>query len=133
MASNKKPRKPYAPRAICVPMQKSTRDSIALDLHLAVEALIAAPGVATYNQLSKMMAAIVRTGAAGESLDTANDALTTICDRYERVSKVGVSMQKTMQLRHGSAGIDEMLGRIPVNKFRDAVACVSIYCGEMGI
>ncbi len=132
MAANKKPRKAYQSRAPSVPMQKSTRDSIALDLHLAVEALISAPSPDTYNQLVKMMETIQRTGAAGHPLQSAMITLAKICDRYDRVKKVGVSAEEAEQLRHASAGIDEMIGRIPMNKFRAAVAGVSIDCVLMG-
>lgn len=132
MAANKKPRKAYQSRAPSVPMQKSTRDSIALDLHLAVEALISAPSPDTYNQLVKMVEAIQRTGMQGDSLRLAMMVLTEICNRYDRVKKVGVSLQEEIQLRQASSGLDEMIGRIPMNEFRAAVAGVSIDCVLMG-
>jgi len=134
MAANKKPRnKARRPRAVNIPMMAGTRDNLALELRLAIEALIEAPSPDTYNQLSKMLAAINYTGTQGKWLDLATETLTAVCERYERVGKVGASEFEAESLRRASAGLDAMLGTIPMNRFRDAVARVAIYAEEMGV
>ena len=129
----KKRNKPHRARPVNTPMMTPTRDKLALKLRLSVEALIAAPSPDTYSAVSKQLATIFRTGAKGAGLDLASLALTTICDRFERVHKVGVSEQEAVQLRDGAAGIDQMLATIPVNKIQQEGVQVALYCEEMGI
>jgi len=133
MARSKKPRnKAYRPRPVAIPMMAATRDSLALELHLATEALIAAPSAETYNQLSKMLAALRRAGSTAASLDLASDAMLAICDRYDRVNKVGVSDAEAAILRQTAGGLDYQIGTVPMNKFKQSVADVSAFCIEVG-
>ena len=133
MTTKKKRCKSYLPKPVNVPICSNTRDNLALELRLAVENLILAPSPISYNEVSKMLATIYRTGARGEGLDLASDALTLICNRFERVHKVGVSEAEAEQLRRGAAGLDEMLAHIPLNKFVEAVSVVTYHSKEMGI
>jgi hypothetical protein len=133
MARSKKPRnKAYHPRQVAIPMMAATRNSLALELHLATEALIAAPSPATYNQLSKMLAALRRSGSTATCVDLASDAMLAICDRYDRVEKVGVSEAEAAILRQTAGGLDHQIGTIPVNKFKQSIADVSAFCVEIG-
>ncbi|SFD03335.1 hypothetical protein SAMN04515619_12015 [Collimonas sp. OK412] len=133
MAGTKRPRKAYKPRGAFVPMMRCTRNDLALELRLAIELLIAEPSPDAYNQLSKMLLAMGNTGARGESLARANNTMLAICDRFDRVGKVGVSVAEATSLRCAAGGLDEMLSHIPINVFSAAVAVVSIQCQELGV
>lgn len=124
--------KAYKPRPISIPMMAETRDSLSLELRLAIEVLIAAPSADTYNQLSKMLAALRRAGATDSSIDDASDAMLAICDRFERVGKVGVSENEMTVLRQAADGIDREIGTVPMSKFRQSVADVSAFCMNIG-
>jgi hypothetical protein len=114
-------------------MMRCTRNDLALELRLAIELLIAEPSPDAYNQLSKMLLAMGNTGARGESLARANNIMLAICDRFDRVGKVGVSVGEAASLRCAAGGLDEMLSHIPINVFTAAVAVVSIQCQELGV
>ena len=133
MAGTKRPRKAYKSRGAFVPMMQCTRNDLALELRLAIELLIAEPSPDAYNQLSKMLLAMGNTGARGESLARANNTMLAICDRFDRVGKVGVSTDEAASLRGAAGGLDEMLSHIPINVFTAAVAVVSIQCQELGV
>ena len=108
-------------------MMAPTRNCVALELRLAIEALIGAPGPETYNQLSCMFAALMRSGVTGKAIDLGTATLVEVCDRYERVGKVGVSGVEADDLRRAGAGLDADLCRVPLNKFREAVAVVTFH------
>jgi hypothetical protein len=114
-------------------MMRCTRNDLALELRLAIELLIAEPSPDAYNQLSKMLLAMGNSGARGESLARANNTMLAICDRFDRVGKVGVSTDEAASLRSAAGGLDEMLSHIPINVFTAAVAVVSIQCQELGV
>ncbi|AEK63197.1 hypothetical protein [Collimonas fungivorans] len=132
--STSKPRrnKAYKPRSVRIPMMPETRNSLALELHLATEALIAVPSPDTYNQLSMMLAALRRAGAMDVSIDQASDAMLSICDRFDRVGKVGVAESEAAILRQAAGGIDRQIGTVPMNKFKQSVADVSAFCMAIG-
>ncbi len=115
-----------------VPMVTETHRRLALELRLAVETLIAAPDPDTYNTLSKMLAALKRAGLDSTALDCANDTMSDIVDRFERIGRVGLKESEKASLRQAAAGIDGSLARIPVNKFAEAVAAVEVYCAAAG-
>lgn len=131
-ASKPRRNKAYKPRPANIPMMAETRNSLALELHLATETLIAAPSPDTYNQLSKMLAALRNAGATDACIDQASDAMLVICDRYERVGKVGVADTEAAVLRQAAGGIDHQIGTVPTNKFRQSVADVSAFCIAIG-
>lgn len=120
-------RKQFQPGAN-VPMVTETHRRLALELRLAGEALIGAPSVDTYNQLSKMLAALNNAGMAGEALDLATETMSAICDRYERVWRIGVSEPEAAALRLAIESIDARLPLIPLNRFAVSVAQVEIFC-----
>lgn len=115
-----------------VPMVTETHRRLALELRLAVEALIGAPSPETYNTLSKMLAALSSAGLTIPALDDATATLNAVCDRYERVNKVGVSNAEATALRTSIARIDGAMWRIPVNVFAEAVASVEVHCAALG-
>lgn len=133
MAKNKKPRKQRRARAAYVPMMPETRDRLALSLHMAVEALIVAPSIDTYNSLSTKFCTLGNAGVACDSLETAKRALIDVCDRFERVGKVGVNEAEAAALRATVGDLDAMLGTVPANKLVAAEAVTAVHCDEMGI
>lgn len=119
-------------RAVHVPMMPDTHRKLALEMHLAAEALITQPSPATYNQLTKILAALNRAGHASASLDLANTAMAAICDRYERMGKVGVSENEALVLKLAIGGLDQKLSSIPLNKIKQAVAEVYLFYKTVG-
>lgn len=115
-----------------VPMVTETHRKLALELRITAETLIARPSPDTYNQMSKMLAALCRAGMAGAALDCANNTMLDVCDRYERIGKVGLKDSEAAALRQAIAGIDGRLAMVPVNKLSEAVAAVEIYCATVG-
>lgn len=115
-----------------VPMVTETHRKLALELRLATETLIAAPSPETYNTLSKMLAALKRAGLVSAALEAANDTMSDVVDRYERIGRVGMKDSEAAALRQAIAEIDGGLARIPVNKFTEAVAAVEVYCATVG-
>lgn len=124
-------RRNFQPKAN-VPMVAETHRRLALELRMAGEALIASPSVDAFNQLSKMLAALCNAGMAGEAIDLATDTMSDICDRYERVQKIGISETEAEWLRLAIASIDDRLPLIPVNRFEKAVAEVAVFCANIG-
>lgn len=120
------------PPAGNVPMMTETQRRLALQLRMAVEAIIGAPSVDTFNTLSKILAALCNCGMAGDAIDLATGTMGTICDRYERVRRVGVSATEAAALRQAASGIDARLSIIPLNKLRLAIAQVELYCASVG-
>ncbi len=119
-------RKVFQPNAN-IPMVRETHRRLALQLRMAGESLIAAPSIDTYNQLSKMLAAMNRAGMAGIAIDRATTTMNQICDRFERVGRIGVSESESATLRTALADIDTFLPAIPVNKIERAVAEVETF------
>lgn len=133
MAGNRKPARRHKPKSIYVPMMKSTHDDLALEMHLAVEALVGAPGPATYNQLSKMLRVMNSIGVDDPALVRANNTMLAIADRCDRVHKVGVSAAEADFLRQDIATLETLLRTVPVNRFVAAVNKVAAFCAEMGV
>ena len=124
-------RRKFQPKAN-VPMGTETHRRLALELRMAGEALIGSPSVDAFNQLSKMFAALASAGMEGEAIDLATDTMNDICDRYQRVGKIGLTDCEAEWLRLAIASIDDRLPRLPVNRFDRAVAEVAAYCALLG-
>ena len=124
-------RRQFQPNAN-VPMVTETHRRLALQLRMAGETLIVSPSVDAFNQLSKMLAALCNAGMAGEAMDLATGTMGNICDRYERVKKIGASEIEAERLRLAIASIDDRLPLIPVNRFLKAVAEVEVFCATVG-
>ena len=133
MAATKKRTKKYRVRPVNIPMMFESRNRLALELHLAIDTLIRAPSPGSYNELTKMVTAINRTGMGGAGLELITATLTAICDRFERVEKVGVSVSEAEQLRQAGADLDWMLAKIPINRLMAEVAAVLHHSKELGI
>lgn len=116
MAANRKPRKQHKARTPSIPMMAATRDRMALDLHAAVETLIHAPDIESYNHVSTKLIALGRVAGERDCLESAKEAMGAICDRFQRVGKMGVSEHEAHQLRKASGDMDSMIGTIPVNR-----------------
>ena len=119
-------------REVNVPMMTETHRRLALELRMTVETLIARPSVDIYNQVSKMLAALNRGGMPQSVLDPATLTMNSICDRFERMGKVGVTSLEAAILRRALASIDGAMTRIPINKLDVAVALVDAWCASVG-
>lgn len=115
-----------------VPMFSESHRRLALELHTSMETLIVRPSVDAYNRVSKMLAALARAGLAGAELDLANGTMSDICDRYERVRKIGVKGIEAEQLRLAAGAIDRKLPFLPINRVKTAVVEVELFCAEVG-
>lgn len=124
-------RRQFQPNAN-VPMVTETHRRLALELRMAGETLIGAPSPETYNQMSKILAALSRAGLAPDLLEPATATLNVICDRYERVGKVGVSDVEAQELRAALARLDGRMASLPLNKLQQAIAQVDIFCATVG-
>jgi hypothetical protein len=113
-------------------MVTETHRRLALELRMSGEVLIEQPTPEAFNTLSKMLAALCNAGLIGLDIDLASGTMCLICDRYERVGKIGVSPSEARKLRQSLAGIDGQLPQIPVNKFKHAVTEVALYCASIG-
>lgn len=141
MAGNKAPRKKQTVVRIDVPMQKSMRDDIALELRLAVKALIYAPSIEAAEQLASFLLTITTAiNATGQrrgksyvldradrdamALRAALETLATVEARFNRVGKYGLSDDEAETLQAASAGLDSALARVPYNVFQEACRVV---------
>lgn len=115
-----------------VPMTSEARDRLALELRTSVETLIAAPSPDSYNQVSKMLAALATAGMECPALDSSSRTMNAICDRFERIGKVGLTDSEALALRQGAAGVDARLPFLPLNKLNKAVAQVEVFCATVG-
>lgn len=122
--------KQYRPKPVTVPMMQSTRDGIALDLHLAVEALIHAPSKLTYDQLNRMVATLAIAG--GElwerrlALVRMAETTTEIAAREALVHFLVLSDEDRAALRAGAGQVDDLLVGMCANKFKDALRRVKL-------
>jgi hypothetical protein len=107
--------KKYQPRAVAIPMMAETRDELALALHAAVETLIHAPDVDTYNELSLRLVTLGRVVGPKQFLEAAKRAMMDVAERYGRVGKFGVKDDEAAALRLSAGAMDRALGLIPVN------------------
>lgn len=105
---------------------------MALDLHLAVETLIKAPSPTAYNRLSAILATLIVCKVTGDDIDVSTRILIDICDRHERVGKVGVSDEEARKLRAASIGLDAKIGVIPANLFAQSKVEVRNHMQAMG-
>lgn len=129
MAKTKRTKK-YKPGRVRLPMMEETRNSLALELRLAVSALVAAPSIDTYNQLNQMLAAVAH-AAEGDadirrvalSLDL---ALRQVAERFERLETVTVTALEATTLHAGIDLLDGLLGHLCMYRFREAVARVGV-------
>lgn len=133
MAKNRKPRKAHTRRTPNIPMMAPTRDRLALVLRMAVEALILAPSIDAYNSLSTKFSTLGHAGITSDSLEAGKLALTDICDRFERIGRIGVSGNEAEQLRAAVADLDSLLATLPANKLARAETVTAMHCAEMGV
>lgn len=137
MASNRRPRKAYKPKSIHLPMMASSRDSLAMKLHLNVESLIAAPDSDAFNELCKKVASItdalshLRGRAIVDDRDAAANAVrtcvSTLAAVHERAmvnSKLVITEFEAMSLRNAAGSLDVELARIPKNVMDAAITTV---------
>ncbi len=130
---SKRRSKAYRPRIPNVPMMTEARDALALSMHWAIQALITHPTVETYNALSTKLSTLGYAGLDIPALEMAKQQLISICDRYERVGKIGVSDSEAARLRAAAPDLDAALGTIPINKMARAETVTALHCEAMGI
>lgn len=82
--------------------------------------------------MSAILATLVRYEVVGDAINVATAVLVDICDRYERVGKVGVSAAEAEKLRATSVGMDVKIGAIPLNKFNESKFEVRAYVESVG-
>jgi hypothetical protein len=129
----KKRSKTYRPRAVNVPMMCETHDSLALDLRLSVETLIAAPSVDTYNAVSLKLVTLGRVVGARDFMEQAKRAMLDVAARFERVGKMGVSDPEAAALRDSLGQMDAVIALVPVNKFAAAEAKTARWCAANNV
>jgi len=115
-----------------VPMTTDTFQRLELQMRMAAEALITHPTPDTYNQLTKMFSALVRCNLAGEAMDLGNDALSDICDGYEATGALTVNDVQAEHIRLAVDSVNRALPLIPLNKLKQAVAEVEVFCASVG-
>jgi hypothetical protein len=125
------PQAAFQPRAN-IPMTTDTFQRLELQLRMAAEALITHPTPDTYNQLTKMFSALARCNLDGEAMDLGNDALADICDGYEATGALAVTDVQAEQIRLAVDSVNRALPLIPVNKLKQAVAEVEVFCASVG-
>ena len=113
-------------------MTTEARNRLALELRASVETLVACPSPNAFNRLSKMLAALAGAGMDCAALEAASSTMNEICDRYERIGKVGLRDTEGEALRAAAGGIDQRLPYLPVNKLAEAVAQVEVFCATVG-
>ena len=113
-------------------MTTETYQRLALQLRMAGEALITHSTPDTYNQLTKMLAALVRARMSGPAIDLANNALSDICDRYVEEGRIYVTEVEAEHIRLAIASMDDRLPAVAVNHLRQAVAEVEVFCASVG-
>lgn len=113
-------------------MTTETYQRLALELRMAGEALITHPTPDTYNQMSKMFAALARAGMGGDALDLPNDALSDICDRFGEEGRIRITDVEAEHIRIAIADLDRRLPAVAVNHLRQAVAEVEVFCASVG-
>ena len=125
MGRSAKPRKAHKEKPIHVPMMRPDRDALAMQMHAAVETLIQRPTIDSYNRVSKMLATMTYAGLEADCLTMATDTVNAVCDRYERVKRIGLSEKEAEMLRTMAGGLDWMIGKIPANVFKASAATVN--------
>ena len=110
-----------------VPMVTATRDRLATEIRMAAEVLAARPTVDAYNTMSKMLAALSRAGMRQQLLEPGTVLMNRICDRYEANATITVECEEAAGLRQVAANIDAALHRLPVQRFKRAVAEVEAF------
>lgn len=133
MAGNRKPRKQHKRREIVIPMTASTKNDIAMRLHAAVETLIHAPSIETYNHISQQLILLAQAGGKSQALEDGKLALIEVAQRYDRVGKVGISEDEARRLRLASGGMDGLIGKCSINQFVHAEIQTAKICEKYGI
>jgi hypothetical protein len=115
-----------------IPMTTDTFKRLELQLRTSAESLIAQPTPDSYNQMTKMFAALVRCNLVGDAMDLGNDALSNICDSFQSTGAVAVT---DVQAEHIRMAVDSVILRLPqvsVNALKQAVAEVEVFCASVG-
>lgn len=143
MGRSAKPRKPYNANRhrVHVPMHTETRNSLALDMHTAVETMVAEPSSAVATRLARILASLAtainysspirirdRKDADAMAVCGAMEALQCIEARFDRLGRYGVSGDEAKALRAAAGGLDESLARIPFNVLQESIRTVNRSC-----
>lgn len=121
---------PFVPR---IPMMVETHSDLVLGLRMSIEALIAAPGVETYNAVSLRLVTLGRVVGKQPFMESAKRAMLDVFARFERVGKIGVSDAEAAILRKTAGDMDAAIAYVPVNEFAWAEAKTRKWCAENGV
>lgn len=133
MSKNSKPRKARRNRSASIPMMRETRDMMAMSLHQAVETLIHAPSVETYNAMSLQLVTMGRVLGKQDYMERAKRAMLDVFSRFERVNRMGVSDTEAEMLRQASGAIDAALAYVKVDKLAAAELKTAAWCRENNV
>lgn len=125
--------KRYQPRMPSIPMMVETRSDLALGLRMSIEALIAAPGIETYNAVSLRLVTLGRVVGKQPFMEDAKRAMLDVFARFERVGKIGVNESEAAILRATAGDMDAAIAYVPVNEFAWAEAKTRKWCAENGV
>lgn len=121
---------PFVPR---IPMMVETHSDLVLGLRMSIEALIAAPGIETYNAVSLRLVTLGRVVGKQDFMERAKRAMLDVFARFERVGKIGVSDDEAAILRKTAGDMDAAIAYVPVNEFAWAEAKTRKWCAENGV
>lgn len=134
MSKPKKPRnKRHSPRLPNIPMMTETRNGLALELRMAIEALIYEPSIDLFNHVSTRLITLGRVCGVQPCLESAKQAMLDVFARFERVGRMGVSPEEAESLRAASGEMDSMLAMIPVNKLAVSELKTIAWCKANGV
>lgn len=127
------------------PMAAEMRNQIALELHMAVEAMILAPSEEAAWQIGSFLltlATAINASGRGYVLDRGDsdaialqealDALRLVEKRREMTGLYHVNWDEAAVLRQASGGLDNALARVPYAVFQESCAQVRIMGPGMG-
>lgn len=125
--------KPHRPRAPRIPIMRETRDDLALGLRMSIEALITAPTIETYNEVSLRLVTLGRLVGKQSYMEEAKRAMLDVFDRYERVERMGVSGAEAEVLRRTAGDMDAAIAHVSLTAFLASEVKTRQWCAENGV
>lgn len=124
-----KPRKPYRPRHIRVPMTSEARNTLALQIHASVNGFLLQPTGSSFNRVCVYISVAARSvhnerRYADPDRQLRIRQMTSllltaqgIFDRFERTGKLAVTEADKVGYRAAAKAVDEVLGEIDYSTF----------------
>lgn len=130
----KKPRqKKYRPRAVTIPMHAETRDNLALEIHMAIVALLEAPNDDTFNSLSKMITTLYHAGMQGDFMTPPSAVMQRIYECWHVSGAIELQDGDAAILAAAGAAIDAHLPMLNMVSFHNAVRQMDLYCAQRAL